>query len=113
MCKHGVKKLLFVIRHVLGRYKTQKICDKSILENGRMLESVPGQYNTQEICESVASEDTFLLKYCHDRYNTQEMCNKVVGDVLSTLKFLPVGLLQVKRLKNFILFYTQMMIYSF
>ena len=113
MCKHAVKKLLFVIRHVPGRYKIQIICDKPILENGRMLESVPGQYNTQEICARVASEDTFLLKYCHDRYNTQEMCNKVVGDVLSTLKFLPVGLLQVKRLKNFILFYTQMMIYSF
>ena len=41
MCKHAVRKLPFVIRYVPGRYKTQQMCDKGILENGGTLESVP------------------------------------------------------------------------
>ena len=40
MCKHAVKKLPFVIRHVPDQYKTQQMCDKEILVNGRTLESV-------------------------------------------------------------------------
>ena len=31
MCKDAVKKLLFVIIHVLDRYKTQEMCDKVVL----------------------------------------------------------------------------------
>ena len=34
MCKHAVKKLLFVIMYVPDHYKTQKMYDKAILENG-------------------------------------------------------------------------------
>ena len=41
MCKHAVKKLLFIIRYVPDQYKTQQMCDKSILENGGTLEAVP------------------------------------------------------------------------
>ena len=32
MCKHTVKKLPFSIKYVRDRYKTQRICDKVILE---------------------------------------------------------------------------------
>ena len=35
MCKHTVKKLPSVIRYVPDRYKTQQMCDKTILENDR------------------------------------------------------------------------------
>ena len=40
MYKHAVKKLLFLIRSVADHYKMQKICDKTIHENGVMLKSV-------------------------------------------------------------------------
>ena len=44
MCKHAVKKLLFLIRYVPNKYKTQQMCDKAILENGGTLKSVPDCY---------------------------------------------------------------------
>ena len=40
MCKHAVKKLLFLVRYVRDQYKTQQMCDKAILEHGETLESV-------------------------------------------------------------------------
>ena len=77
---------------------------------------VPDCHKTQGMCDKVVSEDSFQLKYCHDKYETQETCNKSVDDFLSGLKlflicFIP-GLLQVKWLKNFLLFYMEIMIYS-
>ena len=45
MWKHAVKKLPFVIRYVSDQYKTQKMCDKAILENVGTLDSVPDYYN--------------------------------------------------------------------
>ena len=41
MRKHAVKKLPFVIRYASDRYKIQEVCDKTILENGGTLKSVP------------------------------------------------------------------------
>ena len=35
-----IKKLLFTMIYVTDRFKTQKMCDKAILENGEMLKSV-------------------------------------------------------------------------
>ena len=34
MCKHTVKKLLYLLRYVPDHHKTQQMCDKAILENG-------------------------------------------------------------------------------
>ena len=48
-CKNAVKKLPFVIRHVRDKYKTQQMCDKSFLENGGTLESVPDCYKNQNL----------------------------------------------------------------
>ena len=39
MCKHTVKKLLYVLRYVADQYKTQQTYDKAILENGGTLKS--------------------------------------------------------------------------
>ena len=50
MCKHAVKKLLFVIRYVPDQYKTQEImCDKAVLENGGTLKSVPDCYKKRNV----------------------------------------------------------------
>ena len=34
ICKHAVRKLLYLLRYVPEQYKTQQICDKAILKNG-------------------------------------------------------------------------------
>ena len=41
MCNLGVPKFSFVIRYFLDQCRTQKMCDKTILENGGPLESIP------------------------------------------------------------------------
>ena len=46
-CKHAINRLPFVIRYVPDQYKTQQMCDKATLENGRTLESVPNCYKNQ------------------------------------------------------------------
>ena len=33
ICEHAVKKIPFVIQHVLDRYKSQQMCSKAILES--------------------------------------------------------------------------------
>ena len=50
MCKHSVKKFLYLLRYVPDEYKTQQMCDKAILENVGPLKSVPDCYKNQEIC---------------------------------------------------------------
>ena len=40
LCKHAVKKLLYLLRYVPDQYKTQQMCDKAITENGGTLKSV-------------------------------------------------------------------------
>ena len=37
MSKHAIKKLPFIIKYVPGLYKTQRMCNKDILETSRML----------------------------------------------------------------------------
>ena len=49
MCKHAVKKFLYLLRYVPDKYKTQQMCDKAILENVGPLKSVPDCYKSQEI----------------------------------------------------------------
>ena len=44
MCKDAVKKLPFVIGHVPGQYKTKEMCQKAILENIGIVESVSDWY---------------------------------------------------------------------
>ena len=51
MCKHAVKKLPYLLRYVL--FKTQKMCDGAILENGGTLKSVPCIYNIIDISKRI------------------------------------------------------------
>ena len=34
MCKHSVKRLSFVIRHIPYQYKLQEMYNKAVIENG-------------------------------------------------------------------------------
>ena len=56
MCKHAVKKLPFVIRYVSNQYKTQKMCDKAVVENGGTLKFVPDSYKNQNMCNQSADD---------------------------------------------------------
>ena len=48
MCKHVVQTLPGLLRYVPKRYKTVQMCEKSILENGGTLKSVPDCCKNQE-----------------------------------------------------------------
>ena len=50
MCKNAVKKLPFVTKQILAQYKTQEMCDKVILENGRTLMVVLNCYKNERMC---------------------------------------------------------------
>ena len=47
MCKHAVGKLPFEGYNTY-QYKTQKMCNKLVLQNGRTLQSVPDCYKNQQ-----------------------------------------------------------------
>ena len=51
--------------------------------------------------------------YCPDKYKTQRICDEAIDHSLAALKLFLIGLLQVKWLKNVILFCTHMMVYPF
>ena len=38
MSKHAVKKFSYLLRYVPDQYKTQQMCDKAVLENGKTLQ---------------------------------------------------------------------------
>ena len=63
MCKHAVKKLLFIIRYVPDQYKTQQMCDKSILENGGTLEAVPYWNKAQKTFDKTINNYAHALKF--------------------------------------------------
>ena len=73
MCKHAVKKFLFVIRYIPDQYKTHEMCDKAILENSGTLKSVPG------CCKN------------------QKMCSKAVDNYAHVIYFPPIALRLTKR----------------
>ena len=63
-----------------------------------------------KIC--VISRCLFVFDSVFDHYKTQEMCNKADNDFLPALKFVPDWFVTSKRIKNFLLFYMKMIIYS-
>ena len=94
-------------------YKTQKMCYKTVHRCFLVSDYILDQYKTQEICDIVVSLYPFSIVHCPDKYQTQRMWDEAVENSLAALKLIPIGLLQVKCLKNLILLCTQMMVYSF
>ena len=80
-----VKKLPFVISYVPDQYKTQKTCDKAILENGGTLESVPDCCKNQEMCNKAVGKYLHALKFVPNCYITQINCDKAVNTNPSTV----------------------------
>ena len=79
MCKHAVKKLPYLFRYVPDQYKTQKTCDKAVLENGGTLTSIPDCYKNQEMCNNRVDNYPHALEFVPDCFMTQDMCDKAVN----------------------------------
>ena len=122
---------------VLQCYKTHKMGDKAVVTHPSTTQFVSKWYklNKYVIKQSI---DVFLyfilfltnvnLKkymwhscfyisvfkvYCPDKYKTQRICDEAIDHSPAALKLFLIGLLQVKWLKNVILFCTHMMVYPF
>ena len=65
------------------------------------------------MCGNAFSEGSLMLKYCLDRYKIEEMCDKAVDNFLLRFRFFPNWFVTKKRLKNFRLLYSHMIIYFF
>ena len=52
MCNHVVGKMRYLSRYVPDQFKTQQMCDKAFIENGRTLKSVRYCYKNQEMCNA-------------------------------------------------------------
>ena len=52
------------------------MCDKAILENGRLLEFVPDCYKNQQMCDKAVDNNPQKLKFVPDCYNTARNVSK-------------------------------------
>ena len=72
-----LKSYPFVIRYVLDPYKTKKMFNRAILENGGMRGSVPNQDKTQKMCNKPGGNYAHALEFLSDQCKTQEMWDNV------------------------------------
>ena len=54
------------------QYKTQKMCDKAILQNGGTLKSVPNCYKNQEMCNKAFHNYPHALEFVPECFMTQK-----------------------------------------
>ena len=87
MCRHAVKKLLFVIRYVLNQ--CYKMRDKVILENTGTLKSVPDCYKNKIMFYKAVDNYAHALDFVPECCKTQKMCDKVANSFFSTMQFVP------------------------
>ena len=74
--KHAVKEFLYLLRYVLDQHKTQQICDRSILENGGTLKSVPYCYKKQEMYNNTVDNYLHALEFVSGCFMAQECVTK-------------------------------------
>ena len=65
------------------------MCNKTILENGGTLESVPDYYKNQQMCDKVVDNYPHALKFVPDCYMTQKMCDKAVNTHAFIIEYVP------------------------
>ena len=71
MCKHAVKKLSYLLRHVPDWHKTQQVGDRATLENGRTFKCVLHCYKNQEKWNKAVDTYPHVLEFAFDCYMTQ------------------------------------------
>ena len=65
------------------------MCDKTILQNGGILRSVPDCYTNQEMRSKAVDNYPHALELVPEYYKTQKMCDKAVDTYTSTIRFVP------------------------
>ena len=88
MSKHAVKKLSYLLRLFLINIRFNK-CDKTILENGGTLKSVPGCYKNQEMFNKTVDNYPHALEFVPECYKIDKMCDKAVNTHSSIIQFVP------------------------
>ena len=78
--------MLFVIRYVPDRYKTQEKINKVILENGGMLMFVPNCYKNQKMCNKAIANYAHVWEFVPNCYKTQKVFNKAVDTYPSAMQ---------------------------
>ena len=63
-----------------------------------MLKYCDDRYKTQKICDKTVSKDPFTVKYCHGRYKTQEIY--AIDHFLPALKFVSNWFVRSKMIKK-------------
>ena len=126
MCDKAVDNYPLALKFVPNCYIIQKMWDKAVNTYHSTIQFVPDCYKTQEMCDKVVNKcflafvyipdryNPFMLVYCPDKYKTQKMCDEAVDDgiKIAALKFIPDWFAASKMIKNFLLLYIQMIIYS-
>ena len=104
MCKHVAKKLPYPLRFVPDQYKTQQMCDRTILENGVILKSVPDCYKNQDVCYKAVDNYPHALELFPECFMTQKICDKAVNTYPSTIVNLFLNAIRLKKcvIKQFI-----------
>ena len=74
MCKHAVGKLPFE-RYNTYQYKTQKMCNKLVLQNGRTLQSVPDCYENQQNYDKAVENYHHVSEFVSECFKTQKICD--------------------------------------
>ena len=54
------------------QYKTQQMCDETILKNDGTLKSVPNCYENQEMCNKVIDNYPYALEFVPECYQAQK-----------------------------------------
>ena len=90
-CKKCVNmqfKIVFLIRYFPDQYKTHRMCDKVVVENGGTLKFIPDSYKNKKMCNQAVDNYIDALDYVPDCYKTQKMNNKVVDTNSATTRFI-------------------------
>ena len=66
------------MRYVPSQYKTQQMCDKTILENEGTLKSVHDFYKNQETCNKAVDNFSHALEFVSECYRTQNMFDQTI-----------------------------------
>ena len=64
MFERAVEGWLYALAYVFDQHKTQKMCERPVLEDPGMLEIVPDQENNPEVCERTVEWGLLNITIC-------------------------------------------------
>ncbi len=80
------------LRNVPDEYKTDKICQLAVNDNGQSIQYVPNDKKTVAMCEKATKQSPDLIKFVPDSKKTAEMCKNAVVYQTDLFKYIPDSL---------------------